>query len=467
MARHNSAAVHARPVRKLMTCPSACTPASVRPAAWVTTRPPSSRASAASTSPWTVRSAAWRCQPAKPCPTYSRTANHVCSLMARKCRRPDSLVTSNTKACTVDTLPGADTIRSHVQALAHVRGARSPGGGADRARARRTPRGAARGGRGRHPRARGCPAGAGRGIPHGAPGAGGGGRRDRRGRAGPACRDAPGVRRGCPAGGRHGGHRRRTGGHVQREHGGGVRCGRRGRAGGEARQPVVHVPLRVRGRPRSARHRPRPAGRSRRARAAGRGHGLPVRARLPPGHAVRRPRAPFDRRSHRHEPGGAAGEPRGRTPPGGGGGRSQPRARDGRRAAPPRHHPRAGRARGRGDGRDLPTGNDAGVGGPGNDVRPWTMDAADFGVRCDDLSALAGGEPAANAARIEALLRSPAGDPAGRGRHRAQRRSRTLRRGRGGTFGTGMAQASAALADGRAWRVLEALRRSAPVSSGG
>jgi anthranilate phosphoribosyltransferase len=103
----------------------------------------------------------------------------------------------------------------------------------------------------------------------------------------------------------------------------------------------------------------------------------------------------------------------------------------------------------------------------GNDVRPWTMDAADFGVRCDDLSALAGGEPAANAARIEALLRSPAGDPAGRDATVLNAAAALYVAGAAGTFGTGMAQASAALADGRAWRVLEALRRSAPVSSGG
>src|SRR4051794_3715844 len=55
----------------------ACTPASVRPAPSTTTRsPPERRASAVSSSPWTVRPPGWIWKPAKSVPSYSTVARY-------------------------------------------------------------------------------------------------------------------------------------------------------------------------------------------------------------------------------------------------------------------------------------------------------------------------------------------------------------------------------------------------------
>ena len=51
--------------------PSACTPASVRPAPCTVTRAPQKRATAVSSASCTERPFAWRCQPTKPAPSYS------------------------------------------------------------------------------------------------------------------------------------------------------------------------------------------------------------------------------------------------------------------------------------------------------------------------------------------------------------------------------------------------------------
>jgi anthranilate phosphoribosyltransferase len=103
----------------------------------------------------------------------------------------------------------------------------------------------------------------------------------------------------------------------------------------------------------------------------------------------------------------------------------------------------------------------------GDDIRSWTIDASDYGVRCDDLSSLAGGEPADNAARVAALLRSPGADPAGRGAVVLNAGAALYVAGVAATLTEGVERASGALDDGSGWRVLEALRRSAPVSTAG
>src|SRR5262245_1156994 len=60
-----------------MTWTVACTPASVRPAPWTAWRvPPVRRASAASSSPWTVRAPTWIWKPANSVPSYSTVARN-------------------------------------------------------------------------------------------------------------------------------------------------------------------------------------------------------------------------------------------------------------------------------------------------------------------------------------------------------------------------------------------------------
>ena len=62
-ARTNVSVECCETVKKLTTCPSACTPASVRPLALVVGRDPVNCARASSRTPWTVRNPGWRCQP--------------------------------------------------------------------------------------------------------------------------------------------------------------------------------------------------------------------------------------------------------------------------------------------------------------------------------------------------------------------------------------------------------------------
>src|ERR1035437_5267006 len=63
----------------------ACTPASVRPAATTPTRlPPEIVASAASSSPWTVRAPGWTWNPAKSVPSYSTRAAYRTGTLSRE-----------------------------------------------------------------------------------------------------------------------------------------------------------------------------------------------------------------------------------------------------------------------------------------------------------------------------------------------------------------------------------------------
>ncbi len=93
----------------------------------------------------------------------------------------------------------------------------------------------------------------------------------------------------------------------------------------------------------------------------------------------------------------------------------------------------------------------------GGRIATWTIDPAEYDLDWADTSALAGGEPAANAARIEALFQG--------GDDEAARRAVVLNAGAAlyvsglvADYGTGVRRAAEVLAEGGAWRVLEAAR---------
>ena len=94
-------------------------------------------------------------------------------------------------------------------------------------------------------------------------------------------------------------------------------------------------------------------------------------------------------------------------------------------------------------------------------VDEWTIDPGTLGVTSEDLDALRGGEPAENAARIEGLFRRPAADPAGRAAAVLNAAAALYVAGMAESLGEGVERASAALADGGAMAVLDALRRAA------
>ena len=98
------------------------------------------------------------------------------------------------------------------------------------------------------------------------------------------------------------------------------------------------------------------------------------------------------------------------------------------------------------------------------EVREWTILPDHHGLECDDLGALAGGEPGENAVRVERLL-----DGAG---HRAERCAVLLNAaaalyvsGNGWTLGESVARARAALDSGAGAGALAALRSAAGSSS--
>ena len=99
-------------------------------------------------------------------------------------------------------------------------------------------------------------------------------------------------------------------------------------------------------------------------------------------------------------------------------------------------------------------------------VLEWSLDPERFGLECGDLADLAGGEPADNASRLEALLE-------GRG-PRAARCAVLLNAGaalyvsgNGWTLEAAMLRAAEALDGGAAREALERLRRAAPRAGGG
>jgi anthranilate phosphoribosyltransferase len=91
--------------------------------------------------------------------------------------------------------------------------------------------------------------------------------------------------------------------------------------------------------------------------------------------------------------------------------------------------------------------------------RSWLLDPAEFGLRVEDLGALAGGEPAENADRLERLLGDPSGDPAGRAAVLLNAAATIYVSGVAASFAEGVELAKHSLERGTAGMVLTALRR--------
>jgi anthranilate phosphoribosyltransferase len=94
-------------------------------------------------------------------------------------------------------------------------------------------------------------------------------------------------------------------------------------------------------------------------------------------------------------------------------------------------------------------------------VHHWSIDPAEYGLDCDDLDGLAGGEPAENAARIEALLRG-ADDQAARCAVLLNAAAALYVSGNDWTMGEAAERARAALESGAALAALDRLRQAAP-----
>ena len=90
-------------------------------------------------------------------------------------------------------------------------------------------------------------------------------------------------------------------------------------------------------------------------------------------------------------------------------------------------------------------------------VAEWELDPADVGLAVDDLSDLAGGEPADNARRVERLL-GGGGGPATRAAVVLNAAAALYVSGRGMTYPEAVGAATDALADGRGAAALERLR---------
>lgn len=94
-------------------------------------------------------------------------------------------------------------------------------------------------------------------------------------------------------------------------------------------------------------------------------------------------------------------------------------------------------------------------------VECWTIRPADYGLDCDDLAGLAGGEPADNAARIEGLL-AGAGNRAARCAVLLNAAAALYVAGRGWSVAESVTRAQDALDSGAAHAALERLRQGAP-----
>ena len=94
-------------------------------------------------------------------------------------------------------------------------------------------------------------------------------------------------------------------------------------------------------------------------------------------------------------------------------------------------------------------------------VHAWSIDPAEYDLDCEDLDGLAGGEPAENAARIEALL-GGADDPAARCAVLLNAAAALYVSGNDWTMGEAAERARAALESGAALAALNRLRQAAP-----
>ncbi len=95
-------------------------------------------------------------------------------------------------------------------------------------------------------------------------------------------------------------------------------------------------------------------------------------------------------------------------------------------------------------------------------VAEWAIEPERYGLACDDLGELAGGEPADNAARIERLLKGRNGPPAVRCAVLLNAAAGLYVSGSGWTFGEAVERATDSLESGSAAAALERLRRVAP-----
>jgi anthranilate phosphoribosyltransferase len=97
------------------------------------------------------------------------------------------------------------------------------------------------------------------------------------------------------------------------------------------------------------------------------------------------------------------------------------------------------------------------------DVVTWTLDPADYGLAARDVNTLKGGEPRANAERLERLLDDGA-DPDGRAAVLLNAGAAVYVAGLAQTYADGIVRAREALASGAARVALERLRRASPSS---
>jgi len=102
-------------------------------------------------------------------------------------------------------------------------------------------------------------------------------------------------------------------------------------------------------------------------------------------------------------------------------------------------------------------------------VSTWELDPASHGLAIADAAALRGGEPAANAARIERLLSDggASGDEPGRAAVLLNAGAALYVAGIAASYEDGLARARSAIAAGRAHAALERLRRAATARTSG
>ncbi|HEX6669285.1 MAG TPA: anthranilate phosphoribosyltransferase [Gemmatimonadales bacterium] len=98
-------------------------------------------------------------------------------------------------------------------------------------------------------------------------------------------------------------------------------------------------------------------------------------------------------------------------------------------------------------------------------VAEWDIDPSSYGLACEDLDGLAGGEPAENARRIERLLAGEEGEPAVRCAVLLNAAAGLYVSGGGLTFEEAVERAADALESGAAAMALERLRRNAGAPS--
>jgi anthranilate phosphoribosyltransferase len=96
----------------------------------------------------------------------------------------------------------------------------------------------------------------------------------------------------------------------------------------------------------------------------------------------------------------------------------------------------------------------------GTEVREWTIDPQRYGLACDDLDGLAGGEPAENAERIERLLHGGDDAPAVRCAVLLNAAAGLYVSGRGWTFEESVGRATQALDNGAGREALTRFRKA-------